>query len=200
MITVWWTNCAASKRLAKELDIAGIRHKSEMNALDRRTKAEIDATRERDSLNWRRDQVLRIGTDVIQSASDARAALSDAASSRRPMTREALPPILKAANRIAVNADSLELLGANHAAALSRVLADTIGQQELWDTAYSLNRSSARDADRPEAQGLDREYDEVFISSETRELSEQFLRQLSLIAGAHADFNQAVKDELGAPG
>ena len=41
MITLWLTNWAASRRLAKELERQGIRHKSEMNALDRPARLKL---------------------------------------------------------------------------------------------------------------------------------------------------------------
>jgi len=200
MITVWWTTRAASSRLAKELEVAKIRHTSEMLALDRRSKTEIEATQQRDHRNWRRDQLLRIGIDVVQCAIDARGELSKAANSWRPMTRDQLDPVVRAAAKVNANTESLALLGADQAAALCRVLYDSLVDDDLWNSGYSLNRSLARDAESPEAQGLDPEYDEVFVSAETRDSLSRFADMLSRITSARSQFNEAVKDALGEGG
>lgn len=196
MITVWRTNRASAKRSAKELDRAGIRHKSEMCALDRRSKAEIEATRERDSRNWRRDTLLRLGTDTVQYAIDARSELSKAANSMRPLTRDQLDPVVRAAAKVNANAESLDLLGAGEAAALCRVLYETLIDEDLWNAAFALNRSLGRDAESPEAQGRDVEYDEIFVSTDTRECLSRLGDLLSVITRSRAQFNAAIKDEL----
>ena len=116
------------------------------------------------------------------------------------MTRDELEPVVRAAAKINANADSLDLLGAGQAAALCRVLYETLIEEGLWTTAHNLNRSLARDAVSPEARGLDQQYDEVFVSEESRDLLARFDDELSSITRARAQFNQAVKDELGEVG
>lgn len=188
---------AADRRSKAELDAAKTQHEAEMENLDRRSTAEIAATRERDSRNWQRDTLVRIGTDVVQSAVDAVGELAKFAHAGKPVGREKLDPYINAARRITAHAESLELLGAGEAAALCRVLEDALTEDDLWNTAFELNRSLGRDRESPQAREADMEYDQVFISPKSRELTSRFRGLTSNITRARTQFNDAVKRELG---
>ncbi|OBK45243.1 hypothetical protein [Mycobacterium kubicae] len=176
MITLWRTNRANAEQ----------------------SKAEVEAMRERDSQNWRRDQLLRIGMEVIETSYSARAELGRIALHlRRPVTRADFRPILEASHRIAGCADGLQLLGENWASIRCRALADTLSHQDVWSAVGDVSRSLVDDAEHPEAQGLDPRYDAMWVSNETENLKSELETHLSHISNARTQFNQALDEALG---
>lgn len=167
----------------------------------RRSEAEIEAARERDKQGWRRDQLLRIGMEVIETSYSARAELGRIALHlRRPVTRADFQPILDASHRIAGCADGIQLLGEKWASIRCRALADMLSHDAVWHAVGDVSRSLVDDAEHPEAQGLDPRYDAMWVSNETEVLKTELETLLANISNARTQFNQALDEALGVSG
>ena len=168
MFGVWWTNRAASHRAIQERE----------------------NERERDFRLWQRDQLLRIGDEVIQAGVGAHAECMKIRRASDPPSDESFKSIYLFAEKVTANEDRLHLIGAHDTSQCCVELREAINNLELVNTITELHRleSSGTDITTP--------LDDKAAESQTRqqELADKFDDLRANIK----DFCQSVRNAVEA--
>lgn len=152
------------------------------------SRQEREDARRRDFLQWRRDVMLRLGTEVVDAASEAIDEYSKVASLfTDPITPTSLEPVDRASRRIAAT-ETLRLLGAYDAATRCIELRDMMLAAELMNAAKELHGALRDDRDA----GLSYEQ----ITEATKATECRFYERLRQVQVALRGFGQAAESEL----
>ncbi len=162
MITVWWTNRAASSR----------------------SKAEIEATHDRDFRTWQRDNQLRLTTEVVESVNEAQGVYWRIAKTEAKYTSEPLDTALR---RIGVGVHGLRMIGARETAKVCVELNNAI-----WDYADTVHRLKSDRMDGSESTAS-----EHGSSSEARQAEDaEAEKQMEHIKTVRTRLTETVEAEL----
>lgn len=110
------------------------------------SRQEREEARQRDFLQWRREELRRLGSEVVEAAVEAineydkLPTLLD-----EPITRASLDPIDRACRRLAANAETLRFLIAPVTATRCIELHDLILSRELMEAANKYRAALGRD-------------------------------------------------------
>jgi hypothetical protein len=159
------------------------------------SRQEREEARERDYLQWRREELRRLGTEVVRAASDAVDEYSKIASLiDQPITNASVEPVDRASRLVAANAEILRFQGAYDAARCCIELRDSIMDADLAKSAKrchvmlrgdrdaGLSYETHREETKAAESDLSARLREVQVSlRRVGEAVEQELRQLKAV-------------------
>jgi hypothetical protein len=153
------------------------------------SRQEREGARQRDYLQWRRQELRRLGGEVVQAGVDAVDEYTMLPARDFPITKTRLGPIYGACRRIAANGETLRFLAAPVNAARCFELRDLILGQELMSAAKEYQAVRQRDREA----GLSAQEP----SREAVEAESDFHRQLQQVWAKLRGFGQALESALG---
>lgn len=181
---------AAQQRANDDRDAAQKRANDDRDAALDRARDDRHAARQRDSDTWRRDMLLRIGSEILEAAfaiEDRHRAISYAT------VPAELPPHLDAieeqGNRISSGFFKLRLIGSHELADLCRGIRGAFGSRELQSASLECHREMRCSREPENANNLSAEAGAVLL----RERLELLLRPA---ANAREAFGDLVEREL----
>jgi hypothetical protein len=157
--------------------------RSKQDRLDaqERCKQDREDAHQREFRAWKREMILRLGTEAMEAFISAHVLFIKFGYSGTRMTREEFePPVTQAALRITETAMTLQLLGVDEAAELCVELSGAISNTDILDATLALN--TARHVGDPTI-GID-------------EATARFDEVTKLLASAQAEFRVAIQIEM----
>jgi hypothetical protein len=191
---VIWTIVAADNRAKQDRENADSRAKQDREDAAERSRLDREDAREREFVRWRREAILRLGTEIMEATIDAQDEYNRLTYSKKPIAIEDLGQLDRAGRRVGTNAASLRLLSAHDVAERCAELRNAINNRDLVRAMYELNAAFRRDLTKPDPERPKTADD---LSDYTKAVTTKFNDLLDAIPVAQTQVRKAIEDELG---